>query len=88
MTSRKNWTLGTAELRDVTFHTCPADQGQIVEVSYGLWADGSGSGLVIRCTHDRSARETSYEAAEAGEEFAPQNGTVETVGDYLPLVIR
>jgi hypothetical protein len=37
------------------FHTPPANQGQIVEVSYAYILDG-----VVRRTHDRSTQRESY----------------------------
>lgn len=42
-----------------TFHTPPANQGQIIEVSYAMI-----DGLVIRRIHDRSDRRTEYATSQ------------------------
>lgn len=83
-TTRK---LKLADLVDMDFAVMSRDAGQIVEYSYGLWADGCGGGLVIRRVHDRSDGSVLYYAAEAGETFEPQNGIVEVVGEYAPLML-
>jgi hypothetical protein len=81
-TTRTEWTLPKAELKELEFVTPPVCQGQIVEVSYAAHAEYS---LFVRRTHDRSDDTTSYAAREwmDGEEADFWNG--EPNGEFLPL---
>jgi hypothetical protein len=58
----------------VIWHTPPACQGQIVEVSYS-----ARDGVAFRRTHDRSDGETSYASADMADcdTFEPWNNEPE-----------
>jgi len=77
------------------FTILPVDQGQIVEVSYALLPDGCGGGSLVRCTHDRSDGEVSYEVADldmdADEDdlrFEPWNGILPAHGEWEEATAR
>lgn len=50
------------------WHVPPRCQGQIVEVSYGVWADGHGGSLVARRAEDRSDGSVTYAVAPAADD--------------------
>lgn len=50
------------------FHVAPRDQGQMVEVAYGLWVHGCGGCMLVRRTTDRSTGEVEYATAAARED--------------------
>lgn len=68
------------------FSILPADQGQSIEVAYACDFE---SGLLIRRVIDRSEADAApfYAQAEidmdGATEFAPQNGTLPDVGEWI-----
>lgn len=66
------------------FHTPPANQGQIVEVSYAPTMEGE----VIRRTLDRSDNSVCYAIADMDDEDAGEYWQTEPDGDFTPLTER
>lgn len=95
MTATKTRTIRLADYTPrggTLFHQMPVDGGQIVDVNYAMLPDGHGGGKLLRCTHDRSDGEVSYEIANLildsenedsdTERFEPWNGILPAHGAW------
>lgn len=73
--------------REVRYHVPPRCQGQIVEYSYALWADGCGGSVLVRRREDRSTGEVSYDVAlpQDDEEGDFWNGEPTPAGEWEPV---